>query len=185
MATKPRGASAQVQAAVHRLESQGMRRPTMRGPAYCSPISAGRVPRYVPIEQAGRHLDTQEARFELIEEDRGAQHHGRRVHGGVMCHVFSVPAMNAEVTDATADLATRRVTISLTAEQARDFARCARVAGVDLDQWIVQCAAVQAANAIDAMQATARRRRSQASEEASNKPVNVRRRLAARLRAVP
>jgi hypothetical protein len=46
--------------------------------------------------------------------------------------------------------------IKLSTQQHHDFAACARVCGLDLAAWIVQCADVQAAAAIDAMQSLQR-----------------------------
>ena len=46
--------------------------------------------------------------------------------------------------------------IKLSAQQHNDFTACARVCGLDLASWIVQCADVKAAAAIDAMQALQR-----------------------------
>lgn len=56
-------------------------------------------------------------------------------------------------------LAPGEVHLRLDANQQRDFERCAYAAGMSLRDWIVQCAQVQAANAIDALQAEERRRR--------------------------
>lgn len=72
--------------------------------------------------------------------------------------------------------------LKLTAAQARDFARCARVAGVELEDWMIQCAAVQAAHAIDAMQAAERRRRSERLEASASRPINTRRAMDRRAR---
>jgi hypothetical protein len=46
--------------------------------------------------------------------------------------------------------------IKLSTQQHHDFAECAKACGLDLVNWIVQCADVQAAAAIDAMQALQR-----------------------------
>jgi len=53
------------------------------------------------------------------------------------------------------------ITITLTADQERSFTRCADAARVPLDRWIVECAAVHAANVIDVLQADARRKRAE------------------------
>lgn len=45
------------------------------------------------------------------------------------------------------------IQIKLSAQQRHDFGACAQGCGLDLVAWIVQCADVQAAAAIDAMQA--------------------------------
>jgi hypothetical protein len=50
--------------------------------------------------------------------------------------------------------------IKLSAQQRHDFAACAGMCGLDLTAWIVQCADVQAAAAIDALQASQRAQRS-------------------------
>jgi hypothetical protein len=49
--------------------------------------------------------------------------------------------------------------ITLTPQQQHDFAACAETCGLDLEAWIVQCAAVQAAAVIDALQASQRGQR--------------------------
>lgn len=49
--------------------------------------------------------------------------------------------------------------IILTTQQRNEFTVCARACGLDLEAWIVQCAAVQAAAVIDAMQAPLRGQR--------------------------
>jgi hypothetical protein len=49
--------------------------------------------------------------------------------------------------------------ISLSAQQQQAFTACAEVCGLDLATWVVQCAAVQAAAVIDAMQASQRGQR--------------------------
>jgi hypothetical protein len=49
--------------------------------------------------------------------------------------------------------------IKLSAQQCFDFTACAKACGLDLAAWIVQCADVQAAAAIDAMQAGQRGQR--------------------------
>jgi len=49
--------------------------------------------------------------------------------------------------------------IKLSAHQHHDFAACAEVCGLDLETWILQCADVQAAAVIDAMQAPQRQQR--------------------------
>lgn len=46
--------------------------------------------------------------------------------------------------------------IKLSAQQLRDFSASAQMCGLDLAAWIVQCADVRAAAAIDAMQALQR-----------------------------
>lgn len=46
--------------------------------------------------------------------------------------------------------------IKLSAQQHSDFTTCAKMCGLDLVAWIVQCADVQAAAAIDALQASQR-----------------------------
>jgi hypothetical protein len=76
------------------------------------------------------------------------------------------------------------VALELSAEQARDFAACADACGLILERWIVECAAVKAADVIDAVQATDRRRR--AAELADNEPTNARNRARrARVRKTP
>jgi hypothetical protein len=49
--------------------------------------------------------------------------------------------------------------ITLTSQQQRDFTACAETCGLDLANWIVQCASVQAAAVIDALQAPERAER--------------------------
>lgn len=51
------------------------------------------------------------------------------------------------------------ICLVLTSDQARDFAACAAACGLSTERWIVECAAVHAAAAIDALQAEDRRRR--------------------------
>lgn len=51
------------------------------------------------------------------------------------------------------------ITLTLTEDQERVFARCADAARVPLERWIVECASVHAANVIDVLQADARRQR--------------------------
>lgn len=49
--------------------------------------------------------------------------------------------------------------IKLSAQQRRDFTACAQMCGLELAAWIVQCADVKAADAIDALQAEQRTKR--------------------------
>ena len=60
--------------------------------------------------------------------------------------------------------------VSLTDQQQREFTACAEACGLELVTWLVQCASVQAAAVIDAVQATQRKRRKQ--ELAANEPAN-------------
>jgi len=53
------------------------------------------------------------------------------------------------------------ITLTLTEDQERAFARCADAARVPLERWIVECASVHAANVIDVLQADARRQRAE------------------------
>jgi len=57
------------------------------------------------------------------------------------------------------------ITITLTEDQQRAFARCADAALVPLERWIVECASVHAANVIDVLQADERRRRAEIRDE--------------------
>lgn len=56
----------------------------------------------------------------------------------------------------TAMTAPETLQIKLSAQQRREFGACAQMCGLDLAAWIVQCAEVKAADAIDAMQASQR-----------------------------
>lgn len=49
--------------------------------------------------------------------------------------------------------------IKISAEQHRNFAACARMCGLGLEAWIVQCADVRAADVIDAVQIAQRGQR--------------------------
>jgi len=65
-----------------------------------------------------------------------------------------------------------KITIELTDAQEREFTACATVAGISLDQWIAECAAVKAASVIDALQAPLRAER--VSSKNSNSAINYR-----------
>lgn len=68
----------------------------------------------------------------------------------------------------------------ITLDEVRALARCADACGLSLGKWILECAQVQAAKAIDAMQATERRARCASREANSDSQVNERRRKARR-----
>jgi hypothetical protein len=70
--------------------------------------------------------------------------------------------------------------VTLTAQQQREFTACAKTCGLDLAAWVVQCAAVQAAAVIDALQAP--QRHSRAKVLAANEPANARNRERRRVR---
>lgn len=77
------------------------------------------------------------------------------------------------------------IVIELTAEQARDFAACAEVAGLTIERWIVECAQVKAADVIDAVQATERQARAEIAAEPGNTRNRERNRVRARLPKAP
>lgn len=56
--------------------------------------------------------------------------------------------------------------------QAREFSACAKACGLSIEDWILDCARVKAAQVIDAIQATARRAR--ATTRVDNEPNNAR-----------
>lgn len=74
------------------------------------------------------------------------------------------------------------VRLVLTSAQARDFTACAEAAGLTLERWLLECAAVQAAQVIDALQAPVRRARNAARlvNEAQNAQHRERRALGRR-----
>ena len=72
------------------------------------------------------------------------------------------------------------ITLQLTPQQQQDFTACAKTCGLDLAVWIVQCASVQAAAVIDAVQATPRHNRFE--KLADNEPINARNRERRRVR---
>jgi hypothetical protein len=65
-----------------------------------------------------------------------------------------------------------KVTIDLTETQEREFRACADSAGISIERWIEECAAVKATAVIDALQATTRSIR--VSSRMANSAINTR-----------
>lgn len=70
----------------------------------------------------------------------------------------------------------RQLDRHITIDEVRALAACSDTCGLSLGKWILECAQVQAAQVIDAAQATERKVRALRREANSGNPENARRR---------